>query len=110
LTAFFTAAYNCCPHFASLTRLNINGVGTRKGFSMAYVLYQDHTIISTAVYDVVTGNWRLTACISWQASGDHIYFLKDCPERFSRVEEAEMAGLEHSKRWVDRKLSSSVLT
>jgi hypothetical protein len=76
---------------------------------VAYVLYRDHTVVSTAVYDVVTGKWRLAACISWQASGDHIYFLNDCPERFARVEEAEMAGLEHSKSWVDRKLSSSVL-
>jgi hypothetical protein len=78
--------------------------------SMAYVLYRDHTIVSTAVYDVETGKWKLSACISWQASGDHIYFLRDSPEEFSRVEEAEIAGLEHSKTWVDKKLSSSVLT
>jgi len=77
---------------------------------VAYVLYRDHTVVSTAVYDVETGKWKLTACISWQADGDHIYFLKDCPERFSRVEEAEVAGLEHSKSWIDSKLSSSVLT
>jgi hypothetical protein len=76
---------------------------------MAYVLYRDHTIISTAVYEVETGRWKLTACISWQASGDHFFFLRDCPERFSRVEEAEMAGLEHSKSWVDRKLVSADL-
>ena len=77
--------------------------------SMAYVLYRDHTIISTAVYDAETGRWKLTACISWQASGDHFFFLRDCPERFSRVDEAEVAGLEHSKSWVDRKLVSSDL-
>ena len=76
---------------------------------MAYVLYRDHTIVSTAVYDVETGKWELSACISWQASGDHFFFLRDCPERFSRVEEAEMAGLEHSKSWVDRKLVSADL-
>ena len=76
---------------------------------MAYVLYRDHTIISTAVYEVETGRWKLTACISWQASGDHFFFLRDCSERFSRVEEAEMAGLEHSKSWVDRKLVSADL-
>jgi hypothetical protein len=76
---------------------------------MAYVLYRHHTIISTAVYDVETGMWRLAACISWQASGDHFYFLRDRPERFSRVEEAEVAGLEHSKSWVDKKLVSSDL-
>ena len=86
-----------------------DGAGSRTaGLPVAYVLYRDHTIISTAVYDVETGKWKLTACISWQASGDHIYFLRDCPERFSRVEEAELAGLEHSKTWIDKKLSSSV--
>ena len=76
---------------------------------MAYVLYRDHTIITTAVYDVVSGMWKLAACISWQASGDRLHFVKDAPERFTRVEEAEMAGLEYSKSWVDNKLSSSVL-
>ena len=76
---------------------------------MAYVLYREHTVVSTAVYDILTGKWKLAACISWQASGDHFYFLRDRPERFSRVEEAEMAALEHSKSWVDKNLSSSVL-
>jgi hypothetical protein len=76
---------------------------------MAYVLYRDHTIVSSAVYDDVSGKWKLAACVSWQASGDRVHFLKNSPEMFSRVEDAEIAGIEYSKNWIDRRLSSPVL-
>jgi hypothetical protein len=61
---------------------------------VAYILYRDHTIVSSADYDDLTGNWKLTACVSWQASGDRIQFLKNSPGVFSCPEDAEMAGIE----------------
>ena len=77
---------------------------------MAYVHYRDHTIVSSGLYDDVSGHWKLTACISWQATGiDYIQFLKNSPETFSRFEDAESAGIDYSMKWIDRKLCSSVL-
>jgi hypothetical protein len=76
---------------------------------MAYLLYRDHTIVTSAVYDDVSGKWKLAACVSWQASGDRIHFLKNSLQTFARVDEAETAGIEYSKNWVDNRLSSSVL-
>jgi hypothetical protein len=32
---------------------------------MAHLVYHNHTILSAAVYDEITGNWRLTAYVSW---------------------------------------------
>lgn len=72
---------------------------------MAYILYRNHTIVSSADYDDVTGNWKLTACISWQSSGDRLQFLKNSPGIFSCPADADMAGIEYSKKWVDKKLA-----
>lgn len=76
---------------------------------MAYILYREHTIVSSAFYDDVSGKWQLTACVSWQANGDQIQFLKNSLETFAHFEEAEVAGITYSKSWVDMKLSSSGL-
>jgi hypothetical protein len=76
---------------------------------VAYILYRDHTIVSSAVYDDVSGKWKLHACVSWQAKGDQIQFLKNSLETFAHFEEAEVAGIEYSKNWIDNKLSSSDL-
>ena len=62
--------------------------------------------MSSAVYDDVNGGWKLNACVSWQAKGDQIHFLKNSLETFAHSEQAEMAGIEYSKSWIDNKLSS----
>jgi hypothetical protein len=76
---------------------------------VAYIVYRDHTIVSSAVYDDVSGNWKLNACVSWQAKGDQIQFLKDSLETFAQSDQAEMAGIEYSKNRIDNKLTSSDL-
>jgi hypothetical protein len=78
--------------------------------SVAYIVYRDHTIVSSAVYDDLSGTWKLNACVSWQETGDQIQFLKDSLQTFARFEEAEVAGIEYSKSWIDNKLSSSGLS
>jgi hypothetical protein len=71
---------------------------------MAHLVYQNHTIISAAVYDDVTGKWRLTASISWpEGPSRRLHFITDRPERFSRIEDAEKAAIEAAKNWVDSK-------
>ena len=77
---------------------------------MAYLLYRDHTIVSSGVYDDVSGKWKLTACVSWQENGneDRFHFIKNSTELFSRFEDAEKAGLETGKRWVERKAKQNV--
>lgn len=69
---------------------------------MAYVVYREHIIISTARYDDSSGQWKLKACVIWQGNGEErIKCLDNSPEIFSRFEDAEEAGVEHSKDWVD---------
>jgi hypothetical protein len=72
---------------------------------MAYVIYRDHTIVSSAVYDQVSGKWKLTACITWYDSATppprRFHVITTSPELFSRFEDAEAAGLESAKNWVD---------
>jgi hypothetical protein len=71
---------------------------------MAFMIYRDHTIVSSAVYDQVSGKWRLTAYITWDESGSlapRLYSIKTSPELFSQFEDAETAGMESAKNWVD---------
>lgn len=32
---------------------------------MANLIYHDHTIVSSTVYDEITGKWKLSAYVSW---------------------------------------------
>jgi hypothetical protein len=69
---------------------------------MAVITYNHHTIISEAVYDEDTGRWKFSASVSWP---EGIYprgvrFLTNSPE-FLCAEDAEQAGLEVGKSWVE---------
>jgi hypothetical protein len=71
---------------------------------MANLIYHDHRIVSSAVYDDIGGNWKLTAYVSWLEGASptrRLHFIRNTPERFSRVEDAELAGMETAKDWVD---------
>jgi len=71
---------------------------------VAYVVYREHIIISTARYDESSGQWKLKACAIWQGNGtERVEFFDNSPEIFSRFEDAEEAGVEYSKNWVDDK-------
>jgi hypothetical protein len=72
---------------------------------MAHVVYQNHTIVSAAVFDEITGRWRLTAYVGCsEGPTRRLHFIRDRPERFSRVDDAELAGMEIAKNWVDSHL------
>jgi hypothetical protein len=75
---------------------------------MAHVVYQNHTIVSAAVYDEITERWRLTAYVGWWEGPTRRrhHFIRNVPERFSRVEEAELSGMETAKNWVDNHLKA----
>ena len=76
---------------------------------MANLLYHDHTIVSSAVYDEITGRWKLTAYVSWlggEGPTRLLHFIRNMPERFSRFEDAELAGMEAAKNWVDSYLKA----
>ena len=72
---------------------------------MAYVIYQDHTIVSSAIYDQVSGRWMFDAYITCDENGSlpQLYLIPTSPELFSRFEDAEAAGIESAKNWVDLK-------
>jgi hypothetical protein len=74
---------------------------------MSNLLYRDHTIVSSAVHDDAGGNWKITAYVSWAEDGSpsrRLHFIRNNAERFSRFEDAEMAGMERAKNWVDSHL------
>ena len=65
--------------------------------------------MSSASYDNSSGQWKFNACVIWQNSGaERIQFLSDSPEIFSRFEDAEGAGVEYAKNWVDNKVKEVV--
>jgi hypothetical protein len=71
---------------------------------MTYFVYRDHTIVSSAVYDVGSGKWKLAASVSSQESGStsrRLHIVRNSPELFSQFEDAEKAGMEAAKNWVD---------
>jgi hypothetical protein len=72
---------------------------------VAHIHYRGHTIVSAAFYDEVSGQWKLNARVSWKGSGiDRIQLIKNSPEIFFRFEDAEGAGVEYAKNWVDNKV------
>jgi hypothetical protein len=72
---------------------------------MADVIYQDHRIVSSAIYDQVSGKWMFDAYITCDENGSlpQLYLIPTSPELFSRFEDAEAAGMESAKSWVDLK-------
>jgi hypothetical protein len=78
---------------------------------VAYILYLEHTIVTSGSYDDVSGKWKISACVSWQGDGgsDHFQFFRNPPDTFSRFQDAEVAGIEYSKNWVDKKLNKKTL-
>ena len=85
------------------------GQSEHKDLWMPHLVYQNHTILSAAVYDEITGNWRLTAYVGWlegEGPTHRFHFITNMPERFSRVEDAELAGMETAKNWVDSHLKA----
>jgi hypothetical protein len=76
---------------------------------MTHLVYQNHTILSAAVYDEITGNWRFTAYVGWlegEGRTHRFHFITDMPPRFACVEDAELAGMEIAKNWVDSHLKA----
>ena len=72
---------------------------------MAYVTYQGHTIVSSAVLrSTLAEKWTLAASVSSQESGRptrRLHIVRHSPELFSRFEDAERAGMEAAKNCVD---------
>jgi hypothetical protein len=66
-------------------------------------MYHHHEIDSTPVYDNKTGKWKATASVSWRqnGAGPGVRFLPSSLELFDRFEDAEHAGLEAGKNWVE---------
>jgi len=70
---------------------------------MAILRYNDYKIVSTPVYDDDTGMWKSSASVSWPEIGAirGSRFFTASPQLFRRLEDAEQAGLEAGKNFVD---------
>jgi hypothetical protein len=70
---------------------------------MAIMIYHHRTLVSTAGIDQVSGKWKYAATVSWSDSGSvtRFHFITTSPESFDRFEDAEKAGLEAAKSWVE---------
>jgi hypothetical protein len=76
---------------------------------VAYIVYREHIIISTARYDNMSGLWKLTACVIGQGNGtETVKFFDSSAEVFYCFEDAERTGVEYSKDWVDDTLGRVV--
>jgi hypothetical protein len=74
---------------------------------MANLIYYEHVIVSTGIYDELTKRWKISAFVSWAVPGTpprRIHFIRNTPERFARLEDAEIAGVESAKGWVVSRL------
>ena len=91
----------CTLYGIITTEPNRAGTEPERGNPVAYVVYREHIIISTARYDDMSRQWKLKACAIWQGNGtERVKFFDNSPEIFSRFEDAEAAGVEYSKDWV----------
>jgi hypothetical protein len=70
---------------------------------MAVIKHDEYTIVSTPVYDDDSGRWKFSASVSWPQNGipRGTRFLTNSPERFSRFEDAEQAGLQAARNWIE---------
>ena len=70
---------------------------------MAVITYHHYSIVTTPVYDDNTGMWKCSASVSWPEIGNirGSRFLPSHPQLFRRFEDAEQAGLDAGKNWVD---------
>jgi hypothetical protein len=73
---------------------------------MAYLIYREHTIISSASQDEITQQWLPLISISWmQENGRRdVHFLTNSQALCLDFREAENFGLERAKNWIDRKV------
>lgn len=77
---------------------------------MAVVIHHHHTIVSTPVCDRSSGRWKFNVSVSWPdiRNAHGVRFLRSSPELFSRFEDAEQAGLESGKNWVESRSRKEV--
>ena len=70
---------------------------------MALINYHHHTIVSTPVCDDNTGMWKSNASVTWPETGNArgSRFFTHSPQLFRKFEDAEQAGLEAGKNFVD---------
>ena len=71
---------------------------------MAVINHQEYTVASTPVYDDDSGRWKFSVSVTWPQNGAPrgARFLTSSPELFIRFEDAEQAGLEAAKNWIER--------
>jgi hypothetical protein len=71
---------------------------------MAIMIYHQRTLVSTAGYNEVIGKWKYTATVSWSEDGGvtRFHFVATSPELFDCFEDAEKAGLEAARSWIDQ--------
>ena len=71
---------------------------------MEIMIYHQRTLVSTASYDQLSGKWKYAATVSWSESGSvtRFHFVTTSPELFDLFEDAEKAGVEAGKSWVEQ--------
>jgi len=74
---------------------------------MAYRIYLEHRIVSSASKDEITQQWIPIASISWfKANGRRdVHFLTNSLALFETFREAEHYAVDRAKAWIDPKVS-----
>ena len=74
---------------------------------MAYLVYRQHTIVSSASQDEITQQWLPVISISWMKNNGRldVHFLTNRQALCPNFKDAENHGLERARDWIDRKVS-----
>jgi hypothetical protein len=73
---------------------------------MAYFVYREHTIVSSASQDEITQQWLPFISISWKKDNGRleVHFLTNSQALCQNFRDAEKFGVERAKDWIDRKV------
>jgi hypothetical protein len=74
---------------------------------VAYLVYREHTIVSSASQDEITQQWLPIISISWKKENGRldVQFFTNSQALCPNFRDAEKYGLERAKDWIDRKVS-----
>lgn len=76
---------------------------------MASVVYKNYLISARSSFHGGTGCWTMCVDISWSSGRNADYKLLACPDDFFKSKsEAEWAGIQMGKEWVDDQRRSKV--
>jgi hypothetical protein len=79
---------------------------------MNYLSYRDHTIVSSAAMDELTGRYYAVASISWTKSDGTpgVHIINNSSDTCENSDEACNRAVELAKAWIDHRLTAEAVS